>query len=60
MNMLLESREWKDTPGGYSCIGVAAAYINWLNGSYTNMLGLPLAETYNMLQGLGIKQKMNY
>jgi septum formation protein len=56
INILLESGEWQGRSGGYSCLGYAAAYITWLNGSYTNVVGLPLAETHQMLQGLGVQQ----
>jgi len=45
----LESREWEDKAGGYAIQGLAGAFISSINGSYTNVVGLPLYETRNML-----------
>ena len=33
--------------------GLAAAFIPWITGSYSNVVGLPLAETAQLLTGLG-------
>ncbi len=49
----LASREWQGKAGGYAIQGMAAAFIPAINGSYSNVVGLPLAETWAMLQGLG-------
>ncbi|AHC73431.1 maf protein, putative [Candidatus Endolissoclinum faulkneri L5] len=49
----LNSGEWFDKVGGYAANGLAGAYVNFLNGSYFNVLGLALAETYSLLHGLG-------
>jgi septum formation protein len=35
---------------------LAAAFIPWINGSYPNVVGLPLAEVWAMLQGLGFRR----
>jgi septum formation protein len=37
--------EWRDKAGGYAAQGLAAAFIREIHGSYTNVIGLPLAET---------------
>jgi septum formation protein len=49
----LESEEWKGKAGGYAIQGRAAAFVPWINGSYTNVVGLPLSEVATCLQGLG-------
>jgi len=47
------TEEWKGKSGGYALQGRAAAFILWLNGSYTSVIGLPLPETLAMLYGSG-------
>ena len=46
--------EWRGKAGGYAIQGRAAAYIRFVGGSYSNVVGLPLHETYQMLAGLGL------
>jgi septum formation protein len=58
ISVLLESAEWRDGANIYSCLGVASAYITWMNGSYTNVMGLPLHEIHRMLSGLGVQQSI--
>ena len=49
----LDSGEWEGKAGGYAIQGRASAFIISITGSYTNVVGLPLYETYNMLSGIG-------
>lgn len=49
----LESGEWQGKAGGYAIQGLAGAFIPRINGSYSNVVGLPLAETASLLEGLG-------
>ncbi|MGD9538590.1 MAG: nucleoside triphosphate pyrophosphatase [Alphaproteobacteria bacterium] len=49
----LASGEWRGKAGGYAIQGRAEAFIPWINGSYSNVVGLPLAETAALLAGLG-------
>ena len=49
----LESGEWRGKAGGYAVQGRAAAFIPRINGSYANVVGLPLVETLGLLEGLG-------
>ena len=49
----LRSGEWQGKAGGYGIQGRAAAFVSNLNGSYSNVVGLPLYETRNLLDGLG-------
>ena len=49
----LAGGEWRGKAGGYAIQGRAAAFIPGINGSYANVVGLPLAETAALLSGLG-------
>ena len=49
----IASGEWQGKAGGYAIQGAAGALIPWINGSYTNVVGLALTETLGLLQGLG-------
>jgi septum formation protein len=49
----LASGEWRGKAGGYAIQGQAAAFIRFLSGSYSNVVGLPLFETAQLLRGLG-------
>ena len=49
----LNSGEWEGKAGGYAIQGKASAFIISIVGSYTNVVGLPLYETYTMLSGVG-------
>ncbi len=54
----IRSDEWQGKAGGYAIQGLASAFIPWINGSYSNVVGLPLAETAALLQGAGYR--LNY
>jgi septum formation protein len=49
----LASGEWRGKAGGYAIQGFAAAFVVRLIGSYSNVVGLPLAETAALLTGEG-------
>jgi septum formation protein len=49
----IASNEWRGKAGGYAIQGLAAAFVTQLIGSYSNVVGLPLAETAAMLGGEG-------
>ncbi len=49
----LASGEWRGKAGGYAIQGRAAAFIPRINGSYPNVVGLPLVEALALLRGLG-------
>ncbi|QIB34514.1 Maf-like protein [Ancylobacter pratisalsi] len=51
MDFYLASREWHGKAGGYAIQGLAGSFVIKLVGSYTNVVGLPLAETVAMLAG---------
>ena len=49
----LASGDWQGKAGGYAVQGQAGAFVTELNGSYSAVVGLPLYETANLLEGLG-------
>jgi septum formation protein len=49
----LKSGEWRGKAGGYAIQGLAGAFVERLVGSYSNVVGLPLAETVALLGGQG-------
>ncbi len=49
----LESEEWINVAGAYKIQGKAAGFIKSINGSYSNVVGLPLYEVKNMLFSVG-------
>jgi len=49
----LSTGEWRDKAGGYAIQGHAATLVSWMQGSYSNVVGLPLFETAQLLAGLG-------
>jgi septum formation protein len=49
----LDSGEWQGKAGGYAIQGRAASFVRFLSGSYSNVVGLPLFETAQLLRGLG-------
>jgi septum formation protein len=51
----LASDEWHGKAGGYAIQGRAAAFVSWLSGSYSNVVGLPLFETAQLLAGHGYR-----
>ena len=55
----LDSMEWQGKAGGYAIQGQADAFVKSLNGSYSNVVGLPLYETSSLLTGMGFKGGQN-
>ena len=49
----LDSGEWRGKAGGYGVQGRAGAFVVRLIGSYTGVVGLPVYETRQILNGLG-------
>lgn len=46
----LASGEWQGKAGGYAIQGRAGAFVNWIEGSFSAVVGLPLAETATLLR----------
>ncbi len=49
----LTAGEWHGKAGGYAVQGRAAAFVRFLSGSYSGVVGLPLFETAQLLRGAG-------
>ena len=45
--------EWRGKAGGYALQGYGEVYVRSIAGSYSNVVGLPLAETRNLLKAAG-------
>ena len=46
----IQGGEWQGKAGGYAIQGKAAAFVSFLSGSYSNVVGLPLFETVRLLK----------
>jgi septum formation protein len=53
LNSYLASGEWQGKAGGYAIQGLAGAFIPWISGSFTGVVGLPVAETAALLAAAG-------
>ncbi|EFG82816.1 septum formation protein Maf [Novacetimonas hansenii] len=51
VNALIAAGDWRDKAGGYALQGHAAAFVRFLSGSYSGVVGLPLFEVAQMLRG---------
>jgi septum formation protein len=49
----LATGDWQGKAGGYSIQGPAGAFIPWISGSHSAIVGLPLAETASLLTAAG-------
>ena len=47
------SGEWRGKAGGYALQGYGEVYVRHIGGSYSNVVGLPLAETRVLLKSAG-------
>ncbi len=49
----LDAGEWEGKAGGYAIQGRAEMFVRFLSGSHSNVVGLPLFETAQLLRGCG-------
>ena len=49
----IASGEWRGKAGGYAIQGQAEALIQWMKGSHSGVMGLPLYETRALLKAAG-------
>lgn len=49
----LDSDDWQGKAGAYAIQGPAGAFIPWISGSFTGVVGLPVAETAALLDAAG-------
>ena len=52
INQYIKTNEWTDKAGSYAIQGHAERFVIKLNGSYSNVVGLPLYETVNLLKSI--------
>lgn len=55
IELYIASKEGINKAGGYAIQGLVQAYIEYIGGSFSNVVGLPLCELRNMLISLGFK-----
>jgi len=53
LNAYLASGEWQGKAGAYGIQGLAGAFVPWIQGSYSAVMGLPVAETATLLAAAG-------
>jgi septum formation protein len=53
MQTYIASEEWRGKAGGYAIQGRAAAFVRYIAGSHSGVVGLPLYETLHLLEGAG-------
>jgi septum formation protein len=53
LSAYLASGDWQGKAGGYGIQGLAGAFIPWISGSFTGIMGLPVAETATLLAAAG-------
>ena len=53
MHRYWHSGEPLDKAGGYAIQGLASAWVKLVDGSYSNVVGLPLRETNQLLAKVG-------
>jgi len=49
----IASDDWRGKAGGYAIQGPAAAFVPWIEGSFSAVVGLPLSETAALLGSAG-------
>ncbi|WP_424988813.1 Maf family protein [Microbulbifer sp. S227A] len=54
LNAYLATNDWQGKAGAYAIQGPAGAFIPWISGSFTGIVGLPLAETAGILHTMGV------
>jgi septum formation protein len=53
LNAYLASGDWQGKAGAYAIQGPRGAFIPWIQGSYSAVMGLPVAETAQLLAAAG-------
>ena len=50
----LDTGDWQGKAGAYAIQGPAGAFIPWIQGSYTGVMGLPVHEAARLLASAGV------
>ena len=51
----IRSGDWRDKAGAYAIQGLAGRFVNGIAGSYSNVVGLPVAVVYKLLKDIEIR-----
>ena len=54
VDALIAAGDWQGKAGGYALQGAAEAYVRFIGGSWSGVVGLPLAETRSLLKASGL------
>ncbi len=57
-NAYLGTDEPWDKAGGYGIQGLGGAFVSSISGSYSNVVGLPLCETWQLLTAIGVRSAL--
>ncbi|MCP3971502.1 MAG: septum formation protein Maf [Rhodobacteraceae bacterium] len=55
VNAYLATGDWQGKAGGYAIQGPAGAFIPWIQGSFSAVMGLPVCETAQLLRAAGYR-----
>lgn len=53
----LDREQWQRYAGGYRIQNIAAPFIKSINGSHSNVIGLPVSKVYAIINTINIKHK---
>ena len=53
IDALIAAGDWRGKAGGYALQGAAEAFVRFIGGSWSGVVGLPLAETRTLLKASG-------
>jgi septum formation protein len=53
LEALIAAGDWQGKAGGYALQGAAEAHVRWMAGSWSGIVGLPLADTRGLLRRAG-------
>ncbi|KAB7644415.1 Maf family protein [Polymorphobacter fuscus] len=53
IDALIAAGDWRGKAGGYALQGAAEAWVRFIGGSWSGVVGLPLAETRTLLEASG-------
>ena len=53
VSFYVNTGEWSGVAGGYRIQGAGSFFIEWIKGSYSNVMGLPLETFYGILRESG-------
>ena len=56
----VESGEGRDKAGAYAIQGLAARFISSIHGSYSNVVGLPIAAVHELLAEIASRPQSGY